>query len=217
MPKKQLNRYVLTDELYALLKQQILSHEMTAGDKINIDKLARDLGVSNIPIRESLSRLASEGFVTIVPFKGMFVAEMNLQDIDEIFEIRSQLEELAVRKATLRIPGERLRQILQELTAQQDTTAEHNEEYAIRQMNEKLHGTILSYCGNSNLQQLAVSLIERIHRYLNLYHYKIEIDAEKSEHETIILCLLDGDTERAVAAMRLHLQNSHRRLRKNFE
>ncbi len=70
MEKKPLGRYVLTDELYALLKRQILSHEMTAGDKINIDKLARDLGVSNIPIREALFKLSSEGFVTVVPSKG---------------------------------------------------------------------------------------------------------------------------------------------------
>ncbi|WP_254450247.1 GntR family transcriptional regulator [Cohnella herbarum] len=224
MSKKQLSRYVLTDQLYLLIKNQILSHVMQAGDKINIDKLARDLGVSNIPIRESLFRLASEGLVTIVPFKGMFVAEMSLKDIDEIFEIRQSLEELSVRKAVSRVPKELLRQLLREIQsedgeAQTDGSeeVEQGQEDAISRMNEGLHGTILQYAKNENLKQTVTFLIERIHRYLKLHHYRIEFRAEKLEHEAIIQALLDEDAEKAVQAMRLHLQHSHRRLRDNFE
>lgn len=216
MTKNQLSRYVLTDELYKLLKDQIISHIMSAGDKINIDKLTRELGVSNIPIREALFRLASEGFVTNVPFKGMFVAEMNLKDIDDIFEIRNHLEELAIRKAALLIPKERLEQILLELgNHEQEGAVWNGEENRLLSMNEGLHGTILSYTNNSILQQMVTSLIERIYRYLNLYHYQIDLAAERMEHESIVRALLAGDTEQAVASMRLHLQEAHRRLRAN--
>jgi DNA-binding GntR family transcriptional regulator len=216
LTKKILSRYVLTDELYVLLKQQILSHTMSAGDKINIDKLARDLGVSNIPIREVLTRLISEGFVTVIPFKGMFVAEMNLKDIDEIFEIRSQLERLSIRKAAPRIPKERLQKILEELVKQEDQPIESTEENVVTQMNSDLHGTILFYTDNSNLERLVTSLIERIHRYLNLIHYRIEMQAERYEHETIVRCLLANETNEAVKAMEIHLANAHKRLRSNF-
>ncbi|MRN56011.1 GntR family transcriptional regulator [Paenibacillus monticola] len=216
MTKNQLSRYVLTDELYKLLKDQIISHIMSAGDKINIDKLTRELGVSNIPIREALFRLASEGFVTNVPFKGMFVAEMNLKDIDDIFEIRNHLEELAIRKAALLIPRERLEQILLELgNHEQEGAVWNGEENRLLSMNEGLHGTILSYTSNSILQQMVTSLIERIYRYLNLYHYQIDLAAERIEHESIVQALLAGDTEQAVASMRVHLQEAHRRLRAN--
>jgi DNA-binding GntR family transcriptional regulator len=214
---KQISRYVLTDQLYLLIKNQILSHGMSAGDKINIDKLARDLGVSNIPIRESLFRLASEGLVTIVPFKGMFVAEMNIKDIDEIFEIRQSLEELSIRKAANRVPKELLQQLLQETNVQEDMNGEIGKEDAISRMNEGLHGTILKFTKNDNLRQMVTSLIERIHRYLNLHHYPIQINAEKLEHEAIIRALLDENTEKAIQAMRLHLQNAHQRLRENFD
>ncbi|MEK8130543.1 GntR family transcriptional regulator [Paenibacillus filicis] len=216
MKDKQLNRYVLTDELYALLKQQILVHTMQAGDKINIDRLARDLGVSNIPIRESLSRLASEGFVTIVPFKGMFVAGMSLADIDEIFEIRSQLENLAIRKAVPHIPSTELEVILEDLNRGEEAV-EKNEEVRISRMNHDLHGTILRYAGNENLRQMVTSIIERIHRYLNYVHYNIEMGAEKVEHEGIVRALLDRDTEKAAEAMRLHIDKAHQRLRAHFD
>ncbi|MCQ6559969.1 GntR family transcriptional regulator [Paenibacillus mendelii] len=216
MRDKQLNRYVLTDELYALLKQQIMSHKIPAGDKINIDKLARDLGVSNIPIRESLFRLASEGLVTVVPFKGMFVAEMNLTDINEIFEIRLQLEELSIRKAAPHIPRARLEQILHRLSLVPEEGDGTDGGQAVLEMNRELHGTILDYAGNENLKQMVTSLIERIHRYLSLIHYKIVLDVEKAEHEQIIRALLVDDIEQAVEAMRTHVNNSVQRLRERL-
>jgi DNA-binding GntR family transcriptional regulator len=190
---------------------------MPAGDKINIDKLARDLGVSNIPIRESLFRLASEGLVTIVPFKGMFVAEMNLKDIDEIFEIRQSLEELSVRKAASRIPKELLLQVSLELAAGKSPEEKVAIEGVVSKMNDNLHGTILKYAKNENLRLTVVSLIERIYRYLSLYQYRIDLRAEMSEHEKIVQALLEENTEKAVQVMREHLNNSHRRIRDNFE
>ncbi|RED63204.1 GntR family transcriptional regulator [Cohnella lupini] len=217
MTKKPLSRYVLTDQLYSLIKNQILSHAMPAGDKINIDKLARDLGVSNIPIRESLFRLASEGLVTIVPFKGMFVAEMNLRDIDEIFEIRQSLEELSVRKAASRIPKELLVRMLQQLSLESVANEGTDMEDAVSKLNEDLHGTILKYAKNENLKQIVASLIERIYRYLSLHSFRIDLNAERLEHETIVRALLDNDIEQAVSAMRAHLSNSHQRLRDNFD
>ncbi|WP_152392852.1 GntR family transcriptional regulator [Paenibacillus guangzhouensis] len=217
MANNRLNRYVLTDELYGLLKQKILSHDISAGNKINIDQLARDLGVSNIPIREALFRLASEGFVKVIPFKGMYVAEMTLADIDEIFEIRYALEELAIQKAAPHIPGTRLEQILQELdTVEQMWEASH-EENVISKMNHDLHGTIFAYAGNENLKQMVTALIERVHRYLNLVHYKIDMSAEIAEHRKIVLALLEKDTEKAVEASRIHLQQAYQRLRDNFK
>lgn len=212
-----LNRYVLADELYALLKKRILSHEMSAGDKINIDKLARDLGVSNIPIREALSRLSSEGLVSVVPFKGMFVAAMNAKDIDEIFEIRATLETLALRKAAARIPKERLRLILAETTvAQEDADANREPASRMFKMNEGLHGTILTYADNDNLQRMVVSLIERIYRYLNLLNFTIALADEREEHARILNALFEDDTDGASAALELHLQRARQRLRDHF-
>lgn len=214
---KKLNRYVLTEELYDILKQQILSHRMAAGDKINIDRLSRELGVSNIPIRESLSRLASEGFVTLIPFKGMYVAEMSLKDIDEIFEIRSQLEDLSIRKSIAHIPPHRLEAVLENLLSHEPGRGEVDRETRIFKMNGDLHGTILHYAKNENLKDMVTSLIQRIHRYLNDTRCNIDVEAEKIEHEFIVSALLKRDTEQAAEAMRNHLRNAHERLRVNFE
>lgn len=224
MTKPSLNRYVLTDELYSLLKQQILAHTLPAGEKINIDKLTRELGVSNIPIREALFRLATEGFVNVVPFKGMYVAPLSLKDIDDIFEMRFHLEELAVRKATPRIPNEKLLQMLQSLTpqtgaaapVQEDAGGNESESEMVR-LNRDLHGTFLSYANNETLRNTVWSLIERIHRYLNLYHWSIDMDAERREHEAIVRSMMERDEDAAAEAVRAHLRHSCDRVRANFQ
>ncbi|MEX1030844.1 MAG: GntR family transcriptional regulator [Paenibacillaceae bacterium] len=216
MNSQQLNRNVLTDQLYTILKEKILSHALSAGDKINIDELARNYCISNIPIREALFRLVSGGFVRNVPYKGMFVADMNLKDIDEIFEIRTQLEELSLRKAAPKIPKVLLQSIIEAMIRNLGKLQEDKEEAVIAQLNYDLHGTILSYADNQNLESYVTTLIERIHRYLNLVHYKIDINAEKEEHIEIVQALLADDIEKAVLAMRRHIENSHERLRLNF-
>lgn len=220
--KKPINRYVLTDEIYHLVKEQILDHRIAPGDKINIDQLARDYEVSNIPIREALSRLATEGFVTTVPFKGMFAAMMSVQEIDEIFEIRMELEELAIRKAIGRIPEQALRKLEQQMMSagdEQPTEAAAKMAW-ISAMNAQLHGLVLAYCDNVSLQRLISMYIEKIERYLS--HTRCELDqsllqAEWEEHRQVVSALMDGNEELAAQMLVAHLRQSHRRTRYYFQ
>jgi DNA-binding GntR family transcriptional regulator len=64
-------------------------------------------------------------------------------------------------------------------------------ESAITRMNKDFHGTILSSAGNDNLKQMMISIIERIHRYLNLIQNPTRLEAEKYEHEMIVRTLLE--------------------------
>lgn len=219
--KKGLSRYVLTDEIYTILKEKILNHVIAAGDKINIDQLGRDLEVSNIPIREALSRLTAEGFVDMVPFKGMFVAKMSLLELDEMFEIRMQLECLALHKAILKIPDAKLEKLNQDMNIWTSSLSATNDDKIrlIAAMNESLHGLILEYSDNNSLKNLVDSYIEKIQRYLSLYQKDLDaqvIQAEWNEHMTIIHFLIKRASQSAEEALMTHLQNSHARTRNYF-
>lgn len=209
--KTSLRRHLLTDELYTLLKEQIMSQTYAPGDRVNIDQVARELDVSNIPIREALTRLAAEGFIQVVPYKGMFVANMSVSELDEMFEVRLELESLAIRKAITRIPEVELQNLHERMQNWYTTPRTNDEklEYVVK-MNEGLHGTILKHCGNQTLKQLVVSFIERMTRQ--------EIDdqlheLEWKEHLEVVNALRQRDVERAVEAMREHLRQSHQRTR----
>ncbi|CAN7501515.1 GntR family transcriptional regulator [Paenibacillus sp. LjRoot153] len=219
--KKSLSRYVLTDEIYTLIKERILNHDIASGGKINIDQLARDLEVSNIPIREALTRLTAEGLVNTVPFKGMYVAEMSLQELDEMFEIRIELEGLAIKKAAPRIPGVSIAELVQEMkswSSRKPTEIEEQIQF-IAEMNERLHGLILEHCDNQSLNQLIHLYIEKIQRYLSFIHKEIDmqvIEEEWYEHNLVVKELAHGNFEAAEKALLQHLKHSHIRTRNFF-
>ncbi|MCM3628239.1 GntR family transcriptional regulator [Paenibacillus glycanilyticus] len=219
--KKSLNRYVLTEEIYALLKGHILNHDIAPGEKVNIDQLARDLEVSNIPIREALSRLAAEGLVDTVPFKGMFVAKMSLQELDEMFEIRMELECLSIRKAARLIPASELEQLKKAMEEYPRSDMESGEQriQVIAEMNQGLHGLILNHCGNHSLRNLIETYIEKIQRYLALYQKDLKpqlIQVEWEEHMRIVQFLVARDEQSAEQALKQHLENSYKRTRAFF-
>jgi DNA-binding GntR family transcriptional regulator len=219
--KKGLSRYVLTDEIYALLKEQIITHTLTPGEKINIDQLSRELEVSNIPIREALSRLTAEGLVRMVPFKGMYVTNISLEDLDEIFELRMELESLAIRKAALEIPESSLSDIEQAMGQWRELKPQQFDKklQIISDMNRGIHGLILDYCGNQTLKQLVGMYIERIERYLIYIHQDLDlrfIEEEWNEHMQIVHYLQQKETSSAETALKEHLKKSHDRTRSYF-
>jgi DNA-binding GntR family transcriptional regulator len=219
--KVSLNRNVLTQEIYNLLKEQILSHTLPPGDKINIDQIARDLDVSNIPIREALSRLTAEGLVRMVPFKGMFVTEISLQELDEIFEIRIPLEVLAVRKATRSIPAAEIEKALKDMNRLRKEASKGKTKGLdiLVEMNERIHGMILRYSDNQILRDLIQMHRERIERYFAISYQEIQpdtLEVECLEHNTILEHLQKGDVAGAETAMQEHLISSHKRTREIF-
>ncbi|WP_127584626.1 GntR family transcriptional regulator [Paenibacillus koleovorans] len=219
--KKSLSRYVLTDEIYALLKEQLLNHHIAPGEKINIDQLGRELEVSNIPIREALSRLTAEGLVSMVPFKGMYATEISLQELDEIFEIRMELEGLAIRNAAGQIPAELLHKLERDMQAwsgQQPSGSEASVKL-IAEMNDGLHGLILEHCSNQTLRNLITVYIERIQRYLAFIHQELNqhiVNEEWAEHMEVVKALSAGKVGEAEHALLQHLANSHQRTRNFF-
>ncbi|NQX65172.1 GntR family transcriptional regulator [Paenibacillus alba] len=217
----KISRVNITEEIYRIVKEDILSHKLKSGEKINIDQLARNLEVSNIPIREALSRLQSEGFIHVIPFKGMFVNMMSLKDLNELYEIRMQLEPLAVEKATNHLPAEVLEnlQVTMDSLLNNPSTPSANGLDIIDEMNNSIHGTILSYCDNTNLQNLVRGYMEQIQRYLTFIQITLDVDTtnvEWSEHQAILQKLRDRDPQGAAAAMTVHLRNSQQRTNEFF-
>src|SRR6185295_3344140 len=71
------------------LREMILSGELPAGQALRQEEIARRLGISRLPIREALNRLATEGLVELKPRRGFYVASLNIDEIEDIFEMRS--------------------------------------------------------------------------------------------------------------------------------
>ena len=93
----------LGSQIFVLLRDRILNEEYDKGQKLNELALVRELNISRTPIREALKQLELEGLVESIPNKGVFVKGFSPRDIDDMFEIRKELESLAIGMAIERM------------------------------------------------------------------------------------------------------------------
>ena len=108
----------ITDAVSAQIREMILTDELQPGQWIRQSEIAERLGVSIMPVRESLRQLQAEGLVVFYPRRGAMVAELSLPAFEELDRISEELEKLAcmwVAEDFSRIPLEKMRQVLGEL------------------------------------------------------------------------------------------------------
>src|SRR3990172_4576872 len=93
----------LSEVVYRRIRRSIILGEFPFGSSLSETELARRLEVSKTPVREALRRLAQEGLVLTTPHKGAVVASLTVEDLEEIYLMRSRLESLAARFAAARL------------------------------------------------------------------------------------------------------------------
>ncbi len=91
------------EKAYQEIKNKIIRTELNPGSVINEGQLMEELGYGRTPIREALKQLQTEDLVTVKPRRGIFVSELAITDLTQIFEVRIELESLAAKLATQRI------------------------------------------------------------------------------------------------------------------
>ena len=89
----------LGEFVYKELNRALRDGRYHPGDRIRENEVTKELGVSRTPVREALRRLQSEGRLISEPQRGMFVAELNQQEVAELYDVRQHLEGLAARFA----------------------------------------------------------------------------------------------------------------------
>ncbi len=81
------------------IRDGIMNAQFPLGSRFDQKAIAEELGVSLVPVREALRMLEGEGFVTITPRRGAFVTDISATELEELYMIRAELEELATRRA----------------------------------------------------------------------------------------------------------------------
>jgi len=97
----------ISDQIYDRLLDRVRQGKLAPGERLVDATLAADMGVSRMPVREALKRLADEGYLTGTS-RGFALAEISAHDAREIFEMRRLLEPRAVASAVLHVPAEGL-------------------------------------------------------------------------------------------------------------
>lgn len=200
----------LGDAVYAGIFERIMSLEVAPGQRISVDALSRQLGVSQTPVREALTRLESEGLVHKTPLVGYSAApRLSPGEVADLFEMRLQLEPLAARKCARNMP-ESVIDDLASLCAQMGALAgrEGLGAYAqFAQLDMVLHDQIAVSAGNV----LMAEALARLHTHVHLFR-KLDVarvpDTASVEHDRLVGAIRARDGDAAEAAMREHIEQA---------
>jgi DNA-binding GntR family transcriptional regulator len=195
----------LADEVYRRIRADIMSLRIPPDSRVSVDSLARELGVSQTPIREALSMLEANGLVSKRHFAGYATSpRMDRAQLDDLFEFRLLIEPHAARKAAEGMAGSDIT-----LLASGESAPSHD---AFADMDTEFHRLIAQGAGN----HLIADSLARLHIHVHIFRscFRSEITEEAvHEHNAIIAAIRSRDGERAEAAMRRHIELSYGRLR----
>jgi DNA-binding GntR family transcriptional regulator len=129
------------ESVYEALRAAIMHLELKPGEKLVIDRLAVELGVSPVPVRAALQRLQSDKLVEITPHAGAVVSEISWDMIDEIFMLLEHLEAIAFTVVADKA-SETDFQTLSLLVTEMDAALERHDPQAYSELNSRFHRTI---------------------------------------------------------------------------
>lgn len=207
-----------TGQAYQELRRLILQNILAPGERINIDALARQLGVSQTPVREALRRLEGDDLISRIPGLGYRTAPLiDLSRLRDMFEFRLLIEQWAVREVArnrLTNPAAVLKAQIKAFKA--EIVGESDVRHILVTHDTVFHGTILTALDNSVIK----ATYEQTHCHFHSFRlYPADTDGAFTilEHLKIAQAIEDCDGAAAETAVREHLINAYQRFAQYFE
>lgn len=201
-----------TSLAHARLRADILSGRHAPGERLKINDLAEAIGVSPGAIREALSRLAPQQLVVSRDQKGFTVAPLSIEDLEDLTELRCELEAVALRRAVARGDDAWEAAILAAAhrLSRVPTGAGRDPEATMAWVarHADFHAALVSACGSPRLIDLHAQLYEQSERY-RLLSARAEVDRDvAAEHQELVDAALARDAGTLVARMVAHIRRT---------
>jgi phosphonate utilization transcriptional regulator len=213
-----LQSHSLSTLVHRELERRILSGEMAPGEKLNETDMAGEFNVSRGPVREAFRALEQAGLVRTEKNRGVFVREISLAEVDEIYEVRAGLDELIGRLAAERITPAQLAELRELLKSmQQVARARSVDDYY--PLNVRFHGMLARFTGNRTLEAAYARLVNELHlsRRETLARGADSFPISTREHADIVEALARRDGDEAARLLYAHAIESRARLHATLE
>lgn len=210
----------LRDQLFQIIREDILTNKYAPGEELQIDKLAVVFGVSTTPVREALVRLEGAGLVQLIPNRGARVTSISLADICNVWEVRQLLEPYAA-KATAELCSDADLDAIEQKLYRVLNSPDDFRTYTESDL--ELHALFSNYLTNNEL----ADILERVmQRSLRIRYYTEEnflsirhdiVQQATMEHLEIVTALRARDGRRVSQLVFQHLINGEKRTLKGLE
>ena len=186
-----------TQELvFEFLRDAILTGRLRGGAHLVQDKIAAELNVSRVPVREALLQLESEGLVRMEAHRGASVVWLSAEEIEEIFEIRVVLATAAIRRVVPRLTDDQITRLQRIADRQQ----RESNMAARARLNHAFYATLFESLGRPRLQALMDKFEREVERYL------MPLDRPHLGHRELVEACRRRDADEAAELVRQHLE-----------
>jgi DNA-binding GntR family transcriptional regulator len=158
----------LSQSIVRFLEEKIIEGQMEAGTRLVPEEIAESLKVSKSPVREALLNLQKEGLVTNVPRVGFFVADINMEDIDEIYPIRAALISLTIKMIIEKEYEPNFVRTLDGFLAKMQKCVQQEDVEGYFHLNVQLYNYYSEACPNCRLNAMNQQLGKQVLRFRHL-------------------------------------------------
>ncbi|WP_284201723.1 GntR family transcriptional regulator [Gluconobacter albidus] len=181
----------LTDQVYAMLRREIITCQLAPDSDVSELELAERLGTSKTPIREALARLSMDGFLEVFPRRGYRIRPVTIKDINDLFAVRSVLEQTAASLAARNMTEEDF-DLLAELARTSYSVQEENSIDYFIDANRQFHIAIAKGSRNPRLISIIINHLEESERFFHMGVRQRDINTETNQEHTQIVDVLRG-------------------------
>jgi DNA-binding GntR family transcriptional regulator len=208
----------LKEQVYKIIKDKIIWHEIKMGERIIDKKVVEELGVSRNIVRQVLTVSAKEELLVMIPRNIFYVREITKKEIEEIYDIRKILEEYAVKCAISRIPDRDIAEIEKMFDKPPKESLENKDIKHLVEIDIKQHKLIIDNCNNDHIKKMIDKFQNQINFYRSADLNRISrIKELYFEHFEILKSIKEKNTEFAIELMGKHIENSKKSVFDNYD
>jgi DNA-binding GntR family transcriptional regulator len=208
---------LLTAHVVEELKQRIESGRVKPGERLNEATLAESMGTSRGPIREAIRTLSGMGLVTPVPNRGVFVRQVSLSEMLEIYEMRALVFGFAVERASEHMTTAR-KKILTTLIEQMEAAAKAGRGGRYYELNLRFHEAITEFSNNRRAARVYAECVKELHLFRRpAFNYPAKMHRSNREHRAIYAALMAGRGAQARALAEEHVRSGRQRLLESLD
>jgi len=194
--------------IYQEIKEDIINGKYKPNERIVISDVAREFGASDIPVREAMRQLESDGLIQSKPYVGAIVTNFDLADICKIYQIRAVLEGLATRQAVDRIKKNGLKKLDTILSKMTKAVGSGNH-VLLSNLNRDFHHVIYAASDNEYLIKVIFDLWDMSLRARAIFSFMPGRAQEAVDEHTDIVAALKKKDAKAAEKLVIEHMNSH--------
>jgi DNA-binding GntR family transcriptional regulator len=200
------------DIAYQIIKEKIITIEMPPGSTIQESELMKQLNLGRTPIREALKQLETDKLVVTVPHRGTFVADVQIRDLHQIYEVRVYLEGLCARLAAGRATQAQIAEL--ESCCQKMLKPAQAETRALILVDRQFHRLLAKAAHNRFIAGEVEVFYNLALRLWHLSLHKVtSLDLDTERHFAVLEAIKAGQVSRAEELMKQHIQCFHQAIK----